>query len=188
MKQKRRARNQLPGLQSTSVLMLLSTLITLTFATMLHFLDWVRTFKVIIGLTTFVALASFYTIEDGWAIFARVKYTEKRMEPDNELYLVPLFDSRILAYKGKEITLRGYFIPIDWDDERVIILSKVPNSQCFFHGGAGPESVAEISFPAKAPKLKPDQIVTVKGILKLNDTDINHMNFILEKAVMLADK
>lgn len=135
-----------------------------------------------------VVLSSFYVVEDGWAIFARVKYTEKRMKPDNELYLVPLFDSRILAYKGKEITLRGYFIPIDWEDEKVIIVSKVPNSQCFFHGGAGPESVAEISFPAKAPKLKPDQIVTVKGFLRLNDTDINHMNFILEKAVIVPEK
>ena len=134
------------------------------------------------------ALSSFsFLAEDGWAILGRVKFTQKRMKPDNELYLVPLFDSKILAYKGKEFTLKGFYIPMDWEDERVIIISKVPNSQCFFHGGAGPESVAEVIFPGKAPKLKPDQIVTIRGILKLNDADVQHMNFILEKAVLVAE-
>jgi hypothetical protein len=166
---------------------LLSNQIGLTFATMLH-PNRFKVFYLIAAVVVLIGLSSFYSYEDGWAIFAKVRFTEKKMQPDNELYLVPLFDSRILAYRGKEITLRGYYIPIDWEDDKVIILSKVPNSQCFFHGGAGPESVAEVTFPGKAPKLKPDQIVTVKGILRLNDTDINHMNFILEKVVILPEK
>lgn len=125
-------------------------------------------------------------VEDGWSILAKVKFTTKKMKPDNELYLVPLFDSKILEYKGKEFTLKGFYIPMELEDSHAMILSKVPNSQCFFHGGAGPESVAEIIFEGKAPKLKPDQVVTVKGILKLNDSDVQHMNFILEKAQLLT--
>jgi hypothetical protein len=127
-------------------------------------------------------------VEDGWEILAKVKFTRKLMKPYNEYFLVPLFDSHILAYKGKDFTLTGYYIPIELENSKTIILSKVPNSQCFFHGGAGPESVAEIIFPANAPKLKPDQIITVTGKLKLNDSDVEHMNFILENARIIPSK
>ena len=71
---------------------------------------------------------------------------------------------------------------MELDDNKVIILSKFPYSQCFFCGGAGPESVAEIYFSSKRPRLKADQLITVTGLLKLNALDINHMNFILENA------
>jgi len=53
---------------------------------------------------------------------------------------------------------------------------------CFFCGGAGPESVAEVIFKDKTPRLKPDQLVTITGTLDLNDTDVMHMNFILREA------
>lgn len=119
---------------------------------------------------------------DSWEIFARVKFNAKLDKELNEYFLVPFFDSKIKAYEGKEITLRGHYMPMELDDNKVIILSKFPYSQCFFCGGAGPESVAEVYFSSKRPRLKADQIITVTGKLKLNDLDVNHMNFILENA------
>lgn len=123
--------------------------------------------------------------EDGWAILAKVKFTEKLIKPQDEYYLVPFFDSKIRAYSGKAFMLKGHYLPMDLDDKHTIILSRVPFSMCFFCGGAGPESVAEVHFVNKPPRLKPDQVITVKGILRLNDSDINHMNFILEDAAIL---
>lgn len=64
------------------------------------------------------------------------------------------------------------------------MLSALPFSSCFFCGGAGPETVAEIQME-KIPALAPDQIVKVKGRLRLNDSDINHMNFILEDSKII---
>jgi len=119
---------------------------------------------------------------DSWEIFARVKFSSKLFKELNEYFLVPVFDSKIKAYEGHEITLRGHYMPMELDDNKVIILSKFPYSQCFFCGGAGPESVAEIYFSSKRPRLKTDQVITVTGTLKLNALDINHMNFILENA------
>lgn len=119
---------------------------------------------------------------NGWDAFAKVKFTPQLVNEVDEYFLIPFFDSKIKFYEGREMKLEGYFIPMDLDDTNTIILSKHPYSQCFFCGSAGPESVAEIIFVSKPPKFKADQIITVTGTLKLNEKDINHMNFILENS------
>jgi hypothetical protein len=119
---------------------------------------------------------------DLWNIFAKVKFTQKFFKEPGEYYLVPFLDSRIRFYEGKDVTLEGHYLPFDLNNKNSIIISKYPYSACFFCGGAGPESVAEIVFASKPPRMKADQVITVTGILKLNDKDINHMNFILEQA------
>jgi hypothetical protein len=124
----------------------------------------------------------------GWDIFAKVKFKSQLIKEVNEYFLVPAFDAGIRSYEGKEMTLEGYFIPFDLENKRTVIISRNPYSQCFFCGGAGPESVAEISFASKPPKFKADQIISVTGILKLNGTDINHLNFILENSKLNTDQ
>jgi hypothetical protein len=119
---------------------------------------------------------------DGWNQFAKVKFTEKFFKEVNAYYLVPFLDSKIRSYEGKEIALEGYYLPYELDDRNTIIISRNPYASCFFCGGAGPESVAEVVFDARPPRFKPDQIVAVIGVLKLNDRNIDHMNFILEHA------
>lgn len=123
---------------------------------------------------------------DGWMLFDKVKFNPKFFKEYKEHFLVPTFDSKIRSLEGTEVTLRGHYLPMDLENDRVILLSKFPYSQCFFCGGAGPESVAEIVFPTKHPKLKADQIITVVGKLKLNDTDVNHLNFILKDASVIT--
>lgn len=123
---------------------------------------------------------------DGWPLFARVKFTSKLFKKLNEYYLAPFFDQRITAWEGSEITLKGHYIPFDGPKDQIII-SKSPLASCFFCGGAGPESVAEAILKSKAPKLKSDQTITVKGKLKLNDKDLNHMNFILVDAEIIEN-
>jgi hypothetical protein len=58
-------------------------------------------------------------------------------------------------------------------------------SQCFFCGGGGPESIAEVTFKVDPGKFQVDDLITVKGKLKLNASDIEHVNFILEEAVLV---
>lgn len=132
-------------------------------------------------LATTLAVAQ-RTPGDTWSILARVKFTEKFYKELNEYYLVPLLDTRIRAYEGKPFTLKGHYLALDLEDRRAIVLSKNPYAACFFCGGAGPESVAEVIFDGKRPRLKADQVITVTGVLKLNDKDLNHLNFIIEQA------
>jgi hypothetical protein len=58
-------------------------------------------------------------------------------------------------------------------------------SQCFFCGGGGPESIAEVYFNKATPKFKTDDVLKVKGKLKLNTNDVEHVNFILMEAVLI---
>src|SRR5688572_6822082 len=97
-------------------------------------------------------LASFFLIstmfisnprEDAWDIFGRVKFTPKLLKELNEYFLFPIFESEIKGYEGKQITLKGHYLPYDLPGETSVVISKYPYSACFFCGGAGPESVAE---------------------------------------------
>ena len=121
---------------------------------------------------------------DGWQMFARVPFKSTYFKEINEYFLVPIFTKELRAQEGKEMELRGHFIPMDMDGNN-IVLSKFPYAACFFCGGAGPESVAEVQFKNKKPKLKPDQVIFVRGKLQLNGTDINHLNFILKDAELI---
>jgi hypothetical protein len=128
----------------------------------------------------------FQVSPDGWDLFSTVKFSPKLIKELNDYYLIPAFNSKIRFYEGKELTLEGYYMPLDLGDRNTIVISRNPYAQCFFCGGAGPESVAEITFASKPPKFKMDQIVRVSGILKLNDADIEHMNFMLTEAKLEA--
>ncbi len=140
-----------------------------------------KRWSAVIGFLFLGAMLTQAQSTDGWEMFARVKFTEKLFTEQNEYYLVPVLDERIRAHKGQRITLKGHYIPMDLG-KNAIVLSKYPYSMCFFCGGAGPESVAEVIFKDKTPRLKPDQLVTITGTLDLNDTDVMHMNFILREA------
>jgi hypothetical protein len=122
---------------------------------------------------------------DTWASFARTKFEAKYSEKAAEYFLMPVFPDELKNLVGKEISIEGYYLPIDVEGNAYIILSKFPYSQCFFCGGAGPESIAEVSFKVKANKFEPDQYIRVKGKLKLNEADIDHGNFLIEEATLI---
>jgi hypothetical protein len=130
-------------------------------------------------------LQSLYAQADGWALIAKTKFDAKYNEKSGEYFLYPGFPEELKAKVGKEMYLEGYYLPIDVEGNAYIILSKFPYSQCFFCGGAGPESIVEVTFREKPPKFEADQYIRVKGKLKLNEGDIDHGNFILEEAVLV---
>ena len=130
--------------------------------------------------------SSAFAQSDGWASFAKTKFEAKYNEKAQEYFMFPEFPADLNALVGKEINLEGYYLPIDVDGDAYIILSKFPYSQCFFCGGAGPESIAEVSFKSKPDRFEADQFIRVKGKLKLNPSDLEHGNFILEDAVIVS--
>ena len=58
-------------------------------------------------------------------------------------------------------------------------------ASCFFCGGGGAETVAQIKIYPVPDYFEPDQFVKVKGKLKLNNTDLNYMNLILEDSELI---
>jgi hypothetical protein len=139
-------------------------------------------------LFSFLMLLTWFSVSDeGWSLFATVKFKSTFIKEYNERFLVPVFDTKIRSMEGELITIKGHYMPFDFKDH-TIILSRFPYASCFFCGGAGPESVAEIQLTSKPDKLKADQMLTVQGRLRLNDNDVNHMNFILTHAEIIKSE
>lgn len=123
---------------------------------------------------------------DTWGVFAKTKFEPKYYEKLGEYLFYPSFPEDLKKLEGKEITVQGYYVPFAPEDGDYIILSKYPMSQCYFCGGGGPESIAEVNFASGPAKFQVDDLITVKGKLKLNAEDIDHVNFILTEAVLVS--
>jgi hypothetical protein len=124
---------------------------------------------------------------DSWNEFAKTKFEPKYNEKLGEYLFYPTFTPELKNLVGKEITVEGYYVPFAPEDGDYIIVSKFPMSQCFFCGGGGPESIAEVNFLKETPKLQVDDLITVKGKLQLNIDDMEHGNFILVDAVLIKN-
>ena len=122
----------------------------------------------------------------GWQAFAQVKSETKFFKNEGVYVVTPKFDEKIKSLEGMYFSLRGYYIPTEVHSDKWIVMSKVPMSQCFFCGGAGPESIAMINFKGKAPKFKTDQVITVRGKLRLNDSNLDELNFILDDSELVT--
>jgi len=117
-----------------------------------------------------------------WKHLSRVKFDEQYTESIEAYVPYPIFHPNIIALDGKKISIDGYVIPIEeTKDETLIILSALPFANCFFCGGAGPETVMDIQLNTKH-KFKTDTKTTFRGRLKLNDSDLDYLNYILEEA------
>jgi len=120
-------------------------------------------------------------VPNGWVLFAQVEFEPQYFESEETYFMVPKFSNELKRKEGTVVELRGYYIPFDLPSNSLII-SRGPYASCFFCGGAGPESVAEVIFKTKIPKLKLDQRIKVRGKLRLNKSDVNHMSFQLVDA------
>ena len=118
-----------------------------------------------------------------WQTLSDVGFTDIYLEELDAYYWMPNFGPKVVAAEGKECYITGYMIPVDVDED-FYVLSRYPFANCFFCGGAGPESVIDLRFPNKAVRAyKTDDRLTFKGTLRLNADDVYQMNYILDGAV-----
>ncbi|MEM8848261.1 MAG: hypothetical protein AAGD17_14270 [Bacteroidota bacterium] len=115
-----------------------------------------------------------------WKDFADVNFQSQFNEKYGVHFLMPTFGEKIMSFKGKQVSIKGYFLDISGSGE-IFLISQNPMASCFFCGGSGPETIIEVSFKEKPP-FKTDQIVTVTGTLELNANDVDHCNYILTEA------
>ena len=121
-----------------------------------------------------------------WELFRKTTFQEKFNKTHGVYFYYPKFGPELIALQGKTVELEGFYIPLESSPSKTLILSKYPMAECFFCGGAGPESVAVVYLknqPSKRPKL--DQILKIKGILQLNATDVEEMTFIIQNAEII---
>lgn len=95
---------------------------------------------------------------------------------------VPNFSAAVKKLEGKEITLHGYILPLEGRrSQKYFIFSAYPYNLCYFCGGAGPETVAEVY--AKEPIKYTTKRITIKGKLVLNNSgDMERMFYVIHNA------
>ncbi|MGY6744988.1 MAG: hypothetical protein ACXIUQ_19815 [Cecembia sp.] len=147
--------------------------------------------KIVLGCLAVLLLASSFSLREDnmWALFAKTRFVEKLNREFGMYFLYPKFPDELKAFEGKLVTMSGFYIPLDMNTSEIAVVSKFPNAECFFCGGAGPESIV-VGYLKKKPsrRVKMDEIVKIKGRLKLNEEDIEELNFILLDAELILDK
>ena len=132
--------------------------------------------------------SSYFTFQDGyielnWKILANVNFEEKYNDLVESYILYPVFEPVVQMLDEQPVNIRGYVIPIDETGvENLLVLSAFPFSNCFFCGNAGPESIMEVRLKEEGKRFKMDEQITFRGTLRLNDSDVYALNYILESA------
>ncbi len=116
-----------------------------------------------------------------WKQLTDVEFKDVYVEELDAYYWKPTFGENVRALAGREVYITGYIIPVDYD-ENFYVLSRYPFANCFFCGGAGPESVVDLRFKNENRMYETDERLTFRGKLALNADDVYQMNYILEGA------
>lgn len=117
-----------------------------------------------------------------WNVMKKYKFEEVFLEKYQMNYKVPKFGKKISTLEGKEIQITGYIIPIDIEQDYYVLSQKPYTPSTFCGNRHFPETIIEVQIMGKHSKFKINQIITLKGKLKLNTDDIYQLWHILEDA------
>ena len=114
-----------------------------------------------------------------WEDLTDVEFKDVYVEELDAYYWKPIFGPSVENLEGKKFHITGYVIPVDIDED-FYVLSRYPFANCFFCGGAGPETVVDLQFTGDSPReYATDERLTFAGELKLNSDDVYLMNYII---------
>ena len=117
-----------------------------------------------------------------WAELTDVKFS-KVYSPELGIEILEAsFGSSVKALDQKEVILKGYIIPLDPLGTQYV-LSRNPMATCFFCGGSGPETVAELRLhPKSIRRYATDELLTFKGKLILNAKNTESLHYVIVNA------
>ena len=142
--------------------------------------------------TLFIALALFFfgsasanaQTTNLWQTLAKITYEKKFDDLLGFKVDVPVFSAEIKALEGKTVEVSGYIVPVEgYKSHTEFVFSAYPYNMCFFCGGAGPETVMEVT--AVEPVKYSTERVRLRGTLTLNSDDINRLMYILTDAELV---
>lgn len=126
-------------------------------------------------------LAAQSTQDVSWQDLAKVTYEKKYDELLGFKVDVPVFAERVKELEGEMIEISGYIVPVEgYKSHTEFVFSAYPYNMCFFCGGAGPETVMEVT--ASEPVEYSTERITLRGKLGLNNMDINRLMYVMTDA------
>jgi uncharacterized membrane protein len=121
--------------------------------------------KLLTILFTIISLHSQAQEKISWETLNDVSFTRKYYEEVDAYLFYPQFGHSVKELEGKEVYIKGHMLVMD-RKENIYILSKNPYSSCYFCGSAGPETIIELHLKPGHARIKNDEVITIKGILK----------------------
>ncbi|WP_116126192.1 hypothetical protein [Lewinella sp. IMCC34183] len=120
-----------------------------------------------------------------WQDLAKVSFEKKYDELLGFKVDVPVFGKDVRAMEGETIEISGYIVPVEgYKSHNEFVFSAFPYNMCFFCGGAGPETVMEVT--ASEPVKYRTERITLRGKLHLNDENINQLMYVLTDAELVT--
>ena len=117
-----------------------------------------------------------------WTQLTDVKFSKEYSAEAGIEILSASFGASLQALEGSEVIIKGYMIPLDPLGTQYV-LSRNPMVSCFFCGGAGPESVAELRLhPKSIRRYATDEVITFKGTLELHEKNLDCFNYVILNA------
>lgn len=145
-----------------------------------------RTIIALIALFGLAALQPTQAQDKVWKTLSKITFKKEYNEMMGFKVDVPVFSEEVKALEGKEITVKGYIIPVEgYKGHKEFIFSAFPYNMCFFCGGAGPETVMEV-YADEAIEYTAEPI-TIRGKLELNTDDINRLIYALQGVEKVKD-
>lgn len=137
-------------------------------------------------LALFVLTTPLSAQEGVWKTLSKITFRKEYSEIMGFKVDVPVFSPDVKKLEGKEVTVRGYIIPVEgYKSHTEFVFSAFPYNMCFFCGGAGPETVMEVY--AKKPVSYTAQSITLRGKLQLNDSDINRLIYAMKDVELVKE-
>lgn len=116
-----------------------------------------------------------------WKLLGLIQFVKKPHKDYGEV-LFPVVNAKLKGLHKKKIVMSGFIVPIDNTN---YALSKNVFASCFFCGKAGPETIIGLHFKNLKGRLKTDQYVTIEGILRVNEGNVDDWIYNLEEAVIV---
>ncbi|MEM1358901.1 MAG: hypothetical protein AAGF89_11915 [Bacteroidota bacterium] len=119
-----------------------------------------------------------------WKTLSKITYEKKFDELLGFKVDVPVFSEKIEALEGEVVEVSGYIVPVEgYKSHTEFVFSAYPYNMCFFCGGAGPETVMEVT--SSEPVKYSTERIKLRGKLILNSDDINRLMYILVDAELI---
>ena len=131
------------------------------------------------------SLAQAQTEENLWKTLAKITFRKEYDEIMGFKVDVPVYSEDVKALEGKTVEVKGYIIPVEgYKTHKEFVFSAYPYNMCYFCGGAGPETVMEVT--ATEPVKYTAEPVVLRGTLQLNSGDINRLLYSLKDAKQVS--
>lgn len=139
---------------------------------------------ILLCILFFNSFGQTYDSDKAWNLFLNDVKVKYRFSLKYQAMLPKAkFGDKLQEMNGKEITINGFYLPGDMTGY-IFVLSRNPSTMCFFCSGAGIETIVEMNIKEDEMRsfrnLKTDDYIAIKGTLRLNDSDEEHLIYIVD--------